>query len=154
MSSDIRAPSLDEPSPPVNFAPSRTCILVRNSAPAYRWIWFHPTWLCEVSARSAIATMAPRGRQPRAGSEVHTCAGPQAWLNQRQLSDNGLSGIRVSRVRLPVEDKQRHMTTSAGRNHGVGVGDLIVRRGQPSKRHNQCHPCSRSCRDNGLARTI
>jgi hypothetical protein len=59
-----------------------------------------------------------------------------------------------SRVRLPVEDAQRHMTTSAGRNHGGGVGDLIVRRGQPSKRHNQCHPCSRSCYDNGVARTI
>src|SRR5690242_1605525 len=43
---------LDEPSPPVNFAASRTWILVRNSAPAYRWIWFHPTRLCEVGARS------------------------------------------------------------------------------------------------------
>src|SRR5690348_950792 len=42
---------LDEPSPPVNFAASRTWILVRNSAPAYRWIWFHPTRLCEVGAR-------------------------------------------------------------------------------------------------------
>src|SRR6478672_7386630 len=44
--------SRDEPSPPVDFAGSRTCILVRNSAPAYRWIWVHPTRICEVSARS------------------------------------------------------------------------------------------------------
>ena len=44
--------SRNEPSPPVNFAGSRTRILVRNSASTYRWIWFHPTRICEVSARS------------------------------------------------------------------------------------------------------
>jgi len=83
--------------------------------------------------------VAPRGRQPRAGSEVHTCARPQAWLNQRQLGDKGISGFRVSQVRLPVENKQRHMTTSAGRNHGVGVGDLIVRR-RPAQQTSQPVP--------------
>src|SRR4029078_5929499 len=43
---------LDEPSPPVNFAASCAGILVCDSASAYRWIWFHPTRLCEVSAQS------------------------------------------------------------------------------------------------------
>lgn len=42
----------DEPFAPVNFAAPRTRIVVRNPAPAYRWIRFHPTRLCEVSARA------------------------------------------------------------------------------------------------------
>ena len=78
--------------------------------------------------RTVLYVSAPGAHvRQQPGSEVHTCACPQAWLNQRQLSDKGINGFRVSQVRLPVEDKQRHMTTSAGRNHGVGVGDLIVR---------------------------
>jgi hypothetical protein len=40
--------------------------------------------LYPVATAIRSATMAPRRRQSRAGSEVHTCARPKAWFNQRR----------------------------------------------------------------------
>src|SRR5690242_9339873 len=74
--------------------------------------------------------MAPCGGQPCAGSEVHTCARPQAWLNQRQLSDKGLRRAQAgtmasgSATLLSAEASPANVTTSA--TGAVGVVATMV----------------------------
>ena len=81
-----------------------------------------------VSDRVSISwaeVFAALGAELKAPSSVvfYACA----ELRSKRLTRSVLYVSAPWRACTATTRQQRHMTTSAGRNHGVGVGDLIVR---------------------------